>query len=747
MEMKERASDFESDLRTSPKVVIGALAVAGWLLAVMAYFCPWTSQRAEVTGLALLLLGLSAIAWFLGGGSSLVGRWFTVVALTVMVLLAHVWLRLPGSLAWMAIPTGLSAALLGLSAAGVTALGQTVLLLLLPTFAGKLSFWGPSNAVDAGWDAIGVALGAVWGALGVIVVMVHPMYRVAREASAYYQSTRSLLEEARDRRAEAEQALQDFANANRQLGLANERVATLRQIAEEARKAKMMFVAKVSHEFRTPLNMIIGLVALMVETPEIYDVAIPPEMKQDLEVVYRNCRYLANMVNDVLSLTQMEAGHVALHQERIDLGEIVESTAKSVHPLVQKKRLFLRAEIPDDLPEIYCDRTRIQQVVLNLVSNAVRFTEHGGITIRARQRDRHVVVSVADTGPGISPKDVERIFEPFCQGSLDFWRDKEGSGLGLSISKQFVQLHGGRMWLESELGVGTTLFFELPISAPVEHVARPGHQIREDWVWREHAFRTERAGTAGLLAKPRLLVCDETGVLSSLMAAYADQIEFVEAHDLAQATRALEQCPAHIVMLNAASLDALCPLVERARAAMPDTPIVGCSVPRQIETAVEAGAHGYLVKPVTRDDLQRAIEAVGRPVRRVLIVDDDPDVLRLFTRMLRVCDETLSITTASSGDQALNAICADPPDLILLDVVMPGMDGWQVLKHLCQGRETAEPPVVLISARDLVDRPPASDLLVAAMGSGLSVSRLVRCSQVLSEALLAPEGKLSPTPA
>jgi CheY-like chemotaxis protein len=451
------------------------------------------------------------------------------------------------------------------------------------------------------------------------------------------------------------------------------------------------------------------------------------------------------MVNDVLSLTQMEAGRLVLHREQVDLRQLIDSAVTAVRPLVEKKGLSLKVEISDDLPQVYCDATRIQQVILNLVSNAARFTVEGGITVRVKHEDQRVVVSVVDTGPGISAEDIEMIFEPFCQGSGDIWREKGGTGLGLSISKQFVQLHGGRMWLESEVGVGSSFMFELPASPPVEHIARPGHRIREEWMWRERAFlRTDRAGVADELAKPRLVVCDENGVLYSQFAGYVDQAEFIEAHDLEGAVEALQQCPAHALILNAARLETLWPQIEHMRAQISDTLIVGCSVRQSMAHALEAGAAGYLTKPVTRAQLEKAIQNLDRPVRQVLIVDDDPDVLRLFTRMLHVCDSTLSVTTASSGEQALKMTRSDPPDLVLLDVVMSGMDGWQVLDRLRGEDSTAEIPVLFVSAQDLVERPPESQLLVTALGEGFSISQLLQCSMTLPELLLTPESKPGP---
>ncbi len=735
--MDNSMAGFNPDMRVSPQVVIAALAALSWVLALLSQSL---YEPVKMEGLAVLLAVSSIVAWVLERRNPYLGRWLIVVMLIIVILVVHGWLRLPGDLALLAVPAALAAALLSLPAALGTALGEVALLLLLALLGHRL------GVVAADWETVGVAIAAVLAMLGVMLAVYHPVYQTLGYSEAYFERAQRLLEEARGRKAELEQALADLANANRQLALAGERMAMLRTIAEEAQKAKTMFVAKVSHEFRTPLNMIIGLVGLMVETPEMYDVVLPPEMSSDLEVVHRNCVHLASMVNDVLSLTQMEAGRLVLHKERVDLCQLVDNAVTAVRPLVEKKRLSLRVEIPDGLPQVYCDATRIQQVILNLLSNAARFTVEGGITVRVEHKDRHVVVSVTDTGPGIPPEDAELIFEPFCQGSGDIWRDKGGTGLGLSISKQFVQLHGGRMWLESKVGVGSSFLFELPIPPLVGHTAGPGHQIKEDWVWRESAFRTDRAGVADLLAKPCLVVCDKTGTLYPQLLGYTDRVEFIQSGDLDEAVEALHQCPAHALVLNAPAPAMLWSQIEYLRTQIPDTPIVGCSVPRSVTHAVEAGAVGYLTKPVTPAQLREAIRNLGKPVRRVLVVDDDPDVLRLFTRMLHVCDDSLTVATASGGEQALEMVRRDPPDLVLLDVVMRGLDGWQVLERLRGEDGTVGVPVLFVSAQDLVERPPESPLLVTALGEGLSISRLLRCAVALPQILLRPDGELGPEP-
>jgi CheY-like chemotaxis protein len=309
----------------------------------------------------------------------------------------------------------------------------------------------------------------------------------------------------------------------------------------------------------------------------------------------------------------------------------------------------------------------------------------------------------------------------------------------LTICKQIVELHGGRMWLESKLGAGTTFFFQLPISPPVHHVTWPGHWIREDWIWREHGFRTGRAGSVDGLTKPRVIVCDGTGRLYSEFVRSSDEVEFVDVRDLDQARRALRDCPAHVVVLNADAPAEVWPAVETVRREAPETPIIGCSVSRPAAQAPGSGARGHLTKPVTRGDLEEAIRSAGWPVRRVLAVDDDPHVLRLLARMLHTCDPALKVTTVSSGEEALDQLRRAPPDLLLLDIVMPGMDGQQVLACMAGDERIGDVPVFLVSAQDPQDQPLTSPFLLAAKNEGLSISTLLQCSLEFSAHLLKPD--------
>jgi signal transduction histidine kinase/CheY-like chemotaxis protein len=737
MTMDDSLSNVETELRISPKLVLAALLALGCLLFLGAELLSssWHTVS-RIISLFLLLSSLSFTGWLLASWKPLMGRWFTVLALVTAVHLTGFWLDIPGSLAWAVIPTALAVPLVGFPAAAIVAVGESGLVVVLARYPA-------AGAAGFNSSSVSVVLVAIWAVSGAMVALYHPVRRRSAWSDEYFKRAQQFLEEAQDRRAELEQALDDLAHANRQLMLMNERITTLRLIAEEAQKAKTRFVARVSHEFRTPLNMIIGLVDLMVESPEMYDVTLSPRMREDLKTVHRNCEHLADMVNDVLDLTRIEADRMVLHKERVDIQSVIDSATEVVRPLLEGKQLALHISIPEDLPEVYCDRTRIEQVILNLMSNAARYTEEGGIMVAVARRDQHVLVSVTDTGPGIPPEDVERIFEPFCQGTSDLWRDKGGSGLGLSISKQFVELHGGRMRVESELGNGTTFTFDLPISAPIAPVSRPGHQIREEWIWHE---RQSKPSFPESHYNFRLVTCDEMGDLPVWLKRYAAEVEIVDTRDLDQAIKTLQQTPAHAVLLNVATPDSAWPLVQKVTQQVSGTPIIGCSVPHSFERARALGALGYLIKPVTRANLKQALKAVGHPVRRVLVVDDDPGALQLFSSILHVCDSTLEVVTAASGQEALDQLRCTPPDLVLLDVVMPDMDGWQVLEAMTRDGEMPKVPTFFVSAQDPSDQPPTSSFLLATMDKGLSLSKLLRCSLEISKLLLQPEGALDLVP-
>jgi CheY-like chemotaxis protein len=272
----------------------------------------------------------------------------------------------------------------------------------------------------------------------------------------------------------------------------------------------------------------------------------------------------------------------------------------------------------------------------------------------------------------------------------------------------------------------------------VEHIFRAGHQIREDWVWREQAFRQGQIAEPEELIKPRVVVCDLAGELHGELSRYVHDVELVNAGDLDEVARDLQEAPAHAVIVNASSRERLWDAVEWLGSKEPNTPIVGCSIPRPMQRAIAAGALGHLIKPVKRTDLMEAIESTGMPVRRILVVDDDSEALALMARILRAIDPSLEITTASSGERALDECRRARPDLILLDIVMPDMDGWQVLEALRGARQSEEVPAFFLSAQDVVEQSAQTAIFLAALGEGVPLTKLFRCSLELSAQLRKP---------
>jgi signal transduction histidine kinase/CheY-like chemotaxis protein len=670
--------------------------------------------------LCLLCYSLAPVAWFVSSRRPSLGRWSAIIALVVIVSGASAWLDVPGLLSLLCVPTALAAAVINLPAGATVAVIGSFLTVLAARWMGAV----------ADTASVGTGLLAIWASLAVMYAVHWRIRQLAAWSWEHFTQAREALEEARDRQLELKQALDGLAHANRQLTLLNEKVAGLRLLAEDAQKAKAEFVAKVSHELRTPLNIVVGLTELVVEDPQALGAELPMELLEPMEIVYRNAQHLSTMIEDVLDLSQVEAGRMALRREWVDLEEIVTRAVATVRPLTERKSLYLRVEIPGDLPDVYCDRTRISQVIVNLVSNAARFTEEGGISVRAEERGGSIVVSVSDTGPGILEEDADRIFEPFCQGSTRLWRHTGGSGLGLSISKQFIELHSGRIWLESRPGLGSTFHFRLPVSPPEAPLERATRWMVDGWV--EHSSTT-RPPVQRL--EQRAIVCDGTGEVYPFLSRYADEVEYVDTRNLAQAAAESQRCPAHAVLVNAPSSDELWPLIERATREIPDTPVIGWSCPPRVDRLLGTSVRGYLTKPVRLSDLKEAIKRVGAPVRRILIVDDDPDALRLFTFSLKSIDAHLDIVAASDGDEAMSALRREPPDLILLDVVMPEVNGWQVIEQKNGSEATRDIPVILISALDPRQRPMGSKVLVTALGDQLQFSQLVLCSREIPRLL------------
>ena len=235
-----------------------------------------------------------------------------------------------------------------------------------------------------------------------------------------------------------------------------------------------------------------------------------------------------------------------------------------------------------------------------------------------------------------------------------------------------------------------------------------------------------------------MIVCDGSGDLQAVLARFPDEMELVDCADLAQAAAAAGDCPAHVAIVNTGSTDTLWPMVDAARRRLAGTPVVGCIVPSHARQMLEGRALDYLVKPVTRPDIEEALSKVAGPVHSILLVDDEPEVLMLWTRMLRMCDGSLEIRTASTGADALAALRAAPPDLLLLDIVLPDMSGWEVLRRKNEDESLAGVAVILATAQDPSEEPLRSQGMLVTFEEGITLRKLLRCSIAASAILLGP---------
>lgn len=571
-----------------------------------------------------------------------------------------------------------------------------------------------------------LALTACSAAVGLLGwAAMRSVLNVAYWALNAYEKGQEQVAEAMQQRAELKQVHQDLIQANRELARLSNQLKAMHRIAEEARRAKEEFVANVSHELRTPLNMIIGFSEVILRAPETYGGRIPKALLADLAVIYRNAEHLSELVDDVLDLSRLEADQMALTKELVEFREIVEAAVTAVRPLLSSKGLYLRVDIPEDLPPVFCDQTRIREVLLNLLSNAGRFTDRGGVEVRVRQEGHDLLVSVSDTGRGIPPEHMDKLFQPFQQLDGSIRRRYGGTGLGLSISKRFIELHGGQIWVESREGVGTTFYFRLPLETPLPISASGERYTRSLIAGWEFLGRLHPSKAPAPTPRPRLVVVEQGDALQRLASRYLGDVEVVAVNELKEALHILAQTPAQALLVNTVSVGQALEDLRWTATLPEEMPVIICSIPGVHEAAVALGVSDYLVKPVSRETLLGALERLGLWSGTVLIVDDEPDALHLFGRILASRGNGYRVLQARDGQEALEIIRERRPDVILLDLVMPTMDGFRLLEIRSQDKTLRDIPVIVVSARDPAGQRITSNVLAVTRRNGLSAQQLL----------------------
>jgi PAS domain S-box-containing protein len=453
----------------------------------------------------------------------------------------------------------------------------------------------------------------------------------------------------------------------------------------ELDRMKSQFLANMSHELRTPLNSIIGFSRVIIKG---IDGPVTELQQQDLTAIYNSGQHLLGLINDILDLSKIEAGKMELAFDEVNISDITNSVLSTMSGLIKDKPIQMRRNVQPNLPTVRADAIRVRQVMINLLSNAAKFTDEGTITVdvglrRGTSGHNEMHIGVTDTGTGIAQQDQTKLFQPFSQVDDSPTRKTGGTGLGLSICQHIVNMHGGKIWVESEVGKGSTFHFTLPL------------------------FHKDTGIDASDDNKVVLAIDDDIQVIG-LYERYL-QPQGYQVVPLTTPKQAVER--AKQLKPFAITLDIMMPGTDGWQVldelkADPDTrniPIIICSIIEELEKGFNLGATDYLVKPILQEDLVNALDRLNADgsIRDVLIIDDNPDDLRLLSKILSD-DGRYKAMTAEGGRVGWDIISSGrPPHAVILDLFMPEMDGFKILENMQTSEKLRDIPVIVISGMEL----------------------------------------------
>ncbi|MBL8131499.1 MAG: GAF domain-containing protein [Anaerolineae bacterium] len=508
-----------------------------------------------------------------------------------------------------------------------------------------------------------------------------------------------------------------------------ERVQTQNDALRELDRLKSDFLANMSHELRTPLNSIIGFSRVILKG---IDGALTEMQEQDLTTIYNSGMHLLNLINDILDQAKIAAGKMDLQFDYFEVKTVIDGVRSIGIGLVKDKPIDIIADLAPDLPKAYGDEFRIRQVLLNLVSNASKFTRDGSITISAYPvRDgetgkKLVRIDVTDTGIGIAEKDIPLLFEAFRQVDSSLTRTAGGTGLGLPIAKSLVEMQGGQMLVQSTVNVGSTFSVVMPIEPVVdteEQTKRKTDQLKET------GKLVSRNVTGPLkMQQPPSELVDTSTDLQRIMTRKRQILLIEDAPDMVdQFRRALARegfeifaatipleaeamasglRPTLIIMdvnfANGAGWDILKHL--KGRDDTLDIPVIVVSLSGEAQQALDAGAFRFVQRPFLPDDIITAVKdaEIESRVDRILIIDDQQEHSRLIEQILAQSGR-YKVITASSGMEGIAMVARRRPNLIILDLRMPDMDGFQVVQELRNNPETATIPILIVTGEALTN--------------------------------------------
>jgi signal transduction histidine kinase/CheY-like chemotaxis protein/ligand-binding sensor domain-containing protein len=553
---------------------------------------------------------------------------------------------------------------------------------------------------------------AIAGVLGLILWAAIARVLYARKRHETDRLREQMLVQERAAHLELESKATALAESNRQLEVARQAAEQAGKVADDANKAKSQFLANMSHELRTPLNAIIGYSEMLQEEAEdTGQQALVP----DLEKIHGAGKHLLGLINDVLDLSKIEAGKMTLYLEEFDVAKLVGEVAATVRPLVQKNGNRLDVNCPANLGTMRADVTKVRQTLFNLLSNASKFTEKGVISLSvqhgrrngqtgngevrtgehdASASDGSIVFNVKDSGIGMTREQLNKLFQAFTQADASTNRKYGGTGLGLVISRKFCQMMGGDITVHSEFGKGSTFTVVLPRSV-------------DDGASTTQYF-TRTAATSIDNGGPCVLVIDDDVAARDLMQRSLAKDGFrveVAADGPAGLALARQLKPAVI------TLDVMMPHMDgwsvlNALKADPDTatiPVIMLTMMDDRQMGFALGAADYFTKPIDFQRLHQVLEKyrLSAAMLTVLVIEDDASTREMLQRTLE--KEGWRVTEAANGRAGLAELAKQTPALILLDLMMPEMDGFEFMETLRRSGEPPRVPVIVITAKDLTD--------------------------------------------